>query len=120
MKKIFVVDDERSILEALEFMLLEEGFDVRTASRGSALLDLDNELPDVILLDVLLSGEDGREITRRLKKQERTRNIPIIMISAHPNAQQSVRDCGADDFLPKPFDIDDLLDKVKQHSNQVN
>lgn len=120
MKKIFVVDDERSILEALEFMLLEEGFDVKTASRGSVLLNLDTELPDVILLDVLLSGEDGREIARRLKRQERTRHIPIIMISAHPNAQQSVRECGADDFLPKPFDMDELLHILKKHSKTLN
>jgi DNA-binding response OmpR family regulator len=109
MKKIFVVDDERSILEALEFMLQEEGYDVRTASRGTSLLQLTENLPDVIVLDVLLSGEDGREIARQLKSQEKTKNIPIIMISAHPNVERTVRDCGADAFLPKPFDIEELL-----------
>lgn len=117
MKTVFVVDDERSILEALEFMLLEEGYHVKTASKGSVLLRLDGELPDVILLDVLLSGEDGRDIARRLKKQERTKHIPIIMISAHPSADVTVRECGADAFLPKPFDINDLLQIVKKHSN---
>lgn len=116
-RKIFVVDDERSILEALEFMLLEEGYDVKTASKGNALLRLDSDLPDVILLDVLLSGEDGREIAWKLKHQDKTKNIPIIMISAHPNAETSIRECGADDFLPKPFDIDDLLHIVEKHSN---
>jgi DNA-binding response OmpR family regulator len=120
MKTVYVVDDERSILEALEFMLLEEGYSVKTFSRGTALLDIHGELPDVILLDVLLSGEDGREIARRLKSQEKTRHIPIIMISAHPNAAVTVRECGADAFLPKPFDVNDLLQIVARHSNQVN
>lgn len=120
LKKVFVVDDEKSILEALEYMLLEEGYLVKTASHGSALLRMDKELPDVILLDMLLSGEDGRDITRKLKREEKTRNIPVIMISAHPNAQKSVRECGADDFLPKPFDIDELLQVVDKYSHHIN
>lgn len=115
MKKVFVVDDERSILEALEYMLIDEGYSVKTASRGTELLKLNNDLPDVIVLDVLLSGEDGREIARKLKNQERTKNIPIVMISAHPNAQFTIKDCGADDFLPKPFDIQELLNKVEKY-----
>lgn len=118
-KKIFVVDDERSILEALEFMLIEEGYDVKTASKGNALLRLNGDLPDLILLDVLLSGEDGRDIARQLKKEENTKHIPIIMISAHPNAASTIRECGADDFLPKPFDIDDLLRIVEKHSRKM-
>lgn len=115
MKKVYVVDDERGILEALEFMLQEEGYAVRTSSSGSALLRLDGDLPDLIVLDVLLSGEDGREIARKLKSQDKTKKIPIIMISAHPNAAFTVRDCGADDFLPKPFEIQELLDKVEKY-----
>ncbi len=118
MKKVFVVDDERSILEALEFMLQEEGYDVRTASRGTALLQLNGDLPDVIVLDVLLSGEDGREIAKRLKSQEKTKNIPIIMISAHPNAERTIKECGADAFLPKPFDIEELLHIVDSSCNK--
>lgn len=115
MKKIFVVDDERSILDALEFMLQEEGYEVRTSSKGTTLLQLNGDLPDIIVLDVLLSGEDGREIARKLKSQEKTKNIPIIMISAHPNAERTVKECGADAFLPKPFDIDELLQTVESH-----
>lgn len=117
MKKIFVVDDEKSILEALEFMLLEEGYEVKTASRGSVLLRLDGDLPDLIVLDVLLSGEDGREIARELKKKDKTKNIPIIMISAHPNADRTIKECGADEFLPKPFDIESFLNMVEKYSS---
>lgn len=117
MKKVFVVDDEKSILEALEFILLEEGYDVRTASRGSVLLRLNGDLPDLIVLDVLLSGEDGREIARELKKNNKTKNIPIIMISAHPNAERTIKECGADEFLPKPFDIESFLKIVEKYSS---
>jgi DNA-binding response OmpR family regulator len=115
MKKIFVVDDERSILEAVEIMLVEEGYDVKTSSRGSSLLNLDHDLPDVIVLDVLLSGEDGRDIARKLKAQERTKNIPIVMISAHPSAQYAIKECGAEAFLPKPFDIQELLNVIEKY-----
>lgn len=117
MKKVFVVDDEKSILEALEFILLEEGYDVRTASRGSVLLRLNGDLPDLIVLDVLLSGEDGREIARELKKNNKTKNIPIIMISAHPNVERTIIECGADEFLPKPFDIESFLKIVEKYSS---
>lgn len=120
MKKIFVVDDERSILEALEFMLIAEGYDVRTTSKGSDLLKLNQNLPDVILLDLLLSGEDGRQICRKLKARDITRNIPIVMISAHPNASVSVKECGADDFLSKPFDIKDLLSVINKYCNSTS
>ena len=120
MKKIFVVDDERSILEAIEFMLVEEGYMVKTSVKGSDLLRLNGDLPDIIILDVLLSGEDGREIARKLKMQNKTKNIPIVMVSAHPNAKESVVACGADVFIPKPFDIDDLLNTIKKYSNIRN
>lgn len=120
MKKIFVVDDEKSILEALEFMLTEEGYKVNTSLKGSDLLKLNGDLPDVIILDVLLSGEDGREIARKLKLQSKTRNIPIVMVSAHPNARESVAACGADEFIPKPFDIEDLLNTVERHCRTSN
>lgn len=119
MKKIFVVDDEKSILDALEFMLTEEGYLVKTSARGSDLLKLNSDLPDVIILDVLLSGEDGREIARKLKLDYHTRDIPIVMISAHPNARESVKACGADEFISKPFDIDGLLSTVEKHCKKV-
>ena len=115
MKKIYVADDERSILDALEFMLVEEGYQVRTSSKGYELLRLKSDLPDLIVLDLLLSGEDGRQICKKLKMQENTRNIPIVMISAHPNVMLSVKECGADDFIPKPFDMHELLTVVSKY-----
>ena len=117
-KKILVVDDDPDILDALRFLLEDAGYEVKTTEKGEYaenLPDTNGGLPDVIILDVLLSGKDGRLICQKLKSQEDTKLIPIIMISAHPNAKQSVKAVGADDFLAKPFDMDELLAKIAQH-----
>ncbi|GCE28948.1 hypothetical protein KDA_44320 [Dictyobacter alpinus] len=115
-KKVIVVDDESDILEAIQVMLEDAGYSVLTRERGEDLEQLvESTLPDLILLDMLLSGEDGREITMCLRNQEETKAIPIIMMSAHPSAAQAARDCGASDFIAKPFDLDDLLEKIAQN-----
>ena len=117
-KKILVVDDDPDILDALRFMLEDSGYEVKTTEKGEYaenLHDTNGGLPDVIILDVLLSGKDGRLICQKLKSQEETKRIPIIMISAHPNAKQSVSAVGADDFMAKPFDMDELLATIAKY-----
>ena len=115
-KKILVVDDEPDILEFLQVILEEEGYAVVTSDKGEFLEQLHNGgLPHLILLDVLLSGKDGREIVKYLKNQQETKHIPVIMFSAHPSAEETARRAGADDFLAKPFNIDALLDKITHH-----
>ena len=114
---ILVVDDDPGILDALRFLFEEEGYQVQTSEKGDyaeSLRDITGGLPDLIILDVLLSGKDGRTICRSLKEQDETNHIPIIMISAHPDAERSVKDVGADAFVAKPFSIDDFLDLVNQ------
>lgn len=115
-KKLLVVDDEQDILEFLKVILEEEGYIVVTTDKDDYLEQLNNDiLPDLILLDMLLSGKDGREIVKYLKMQEKTKHIPVIMFSAHPSAQEITRQAGADDFVAKPFEIDQLLNKIAQH-----
>ena len=112
-KKILVVDDEPDILEFLQIIFEDAGFLVVTTDKGEYLEKLNHgALPDLVLLDMLLSGKDGREIVRHLKSQEKTKHIPVIMFSAHPSARQTALAAGADDFLEKPFDIDTLLNKI--------
>lgn len=111
--KILVVDDEPDILEFLQVILEEEGYAVIPTDKGEYVEALRNGgLPDLILLDVLLSGKDGREIVKQLKSQEKTKHIPVIMFSAHPSAEKTAREAGADDFIAKPFEIDQLLVKI--------
>lgn len=115
-RRILVVDDEPDILEFLQVILEEEGYAVVTSDKGEYLEQLHNGgLPHLILLDVLLSGKDGREIVKYLKNQQETKHIPVIMFSAHPSAEETARQAGADDFLAKPFNIDVMLEKISHY-----
>lgn len=112
---ILVVDDDPGILDALRFLFEDEGYRVQTSEKGDyaeSLRDGNGDLPDLIVLDVLLSGKDGRTICRKLKSQDETCRIPVVMVSAHPDAERSVKEVGADAFVAKPFSIDDLLATV--------
>lgn len=115
MSQILLVDDDPDILDALQFVLEDTGYPVKTTQYGeyAEKLTEKKDLPTLIILDVLLSGKDGRDICLKLKKNKRTKHIPIIMISAHPNIKETVFNAGADAFLPKPFDITELLQTVK-------
>jgi len=115
-KKILLVDDEPDIVEFLQELLEEEGYTVAITDKAEYLEKLHHGgSPDLILIDVLLSGKDGREIVKHLKSQEETRHIPVIMFSAHPGAEKTARAAGADDFVAKPFEIDEVLAKIAKH-----
>lgn len=114
-KKILVVDDDEAILDVVQIVLEEENYLVQTSLNGTCFRELKNDLPDLILLDVLLSGEDGRELCQQLKGNEKTRHIPVILFSAHVNARHAAASSGANDFLAKPFHMDALTDMMKRH-----
>jgi len=117
-KKVLVVDDDISILDAISLILEDNDYDVQTAFKGDeAYLKASDFKPNVIILDVLLSGKDGREICKNLKSDEKTKKIPVIMVSAHPGARESTSEVGADYFLSKPFMPDDLLNAVSKFAN---
>ncbi|MBA2394435.1 MAG: response regulator transcription factor [Ktedonobacteraceae bacterium] len=112
-KKVVLVDDDLDILEAIQAMLEDEGYIVITTDRGEDIEEiLRLEHPDLIVLDMLLSGKDGREIAKHLKSQESTRHIPILMLSAHPRAAKEAQGFAINGFLAKPFEMDELLAKV--------
>jgi len=114
MNKILIVDDNAGILDVLQLLFSSEGFDVKCiadpAKTDASVLEYK---PDLILLDVQLGTYDGRDICKELKHNENTRHIPIIMMSASHNLH-SMREkhCDADDFIAKPFDIDEISTKV--------
>lgn len=113
-KKIVIFDDDKDILTALESVLDFVDWDLVTFSSGQdAIQVISKEKPDLILMDVLLDGFDGREICRSIKENTDLRHIPIILISGQHNAEAAQQQSfGPNDFLPKPFDIGDLIDKV--------
>ncbi|HEV2656188.1 MAG TPA: response regulator [Ktedonobacteraceae bacterium] len=113
---ILVVDDEPDILEFLQELLELEGYSVTITKKSDYLETLSNgDLPDLVLLDVFLSGKDGRDIVKHLKSQQKTWHIPVIMFSAHPGAEETALAAGADDFIAKPFEIDELLAKIARY-----
>ncbi|MGV8879747.1 MAG: response regulator [Sphingobacteriaceae bacterium] len=114
-KRIIIADDDPGILDAIGLMLEYEGYDVSTTLNGATLLEMKTGFPDLILLDIWMSGTDGMEICKQLKQNEITRNIPIVMISASHDIKNAAMKAGADDFLAKPFDIDDLLTKIGEY-----
>src|ERR1051326_6707342 len=107
-KRILVVDDSEAILDVMTLALEAEGYEVTGSPTGACFQHMGNDLPDLILLDVLLSGEDGGEICQRLKSDERTRHVPLILISAHAGLPETAAQCGADGFLVKPFHLHEL------------
>lgn len=110
-----IADDDAGIVDFLSILLEYEGYEVSSTLNGSTLLELENEFPDIILLDIWMSGVDGRDVCKHLKQKEHTKKIPIIMISASNDIERSALDAGADDFLAKPFDMNDLLEKIEKN-----
>ena len=114
-KRILAVDDDNDILDVIRIILEEEGYEVVTLANGKHVFDVVKEnAPDLILLDVMLGGLDGRDICRALKEDDNYKTIPVVMISASHNLNNLLLMPGApDNFLAKPFDIDHLLEMVK-------
>lgn len=114
-KKILVADDDPAIVDSLQLMLETMGYEVETTVNGETVKDLRKEFPDLLLLDIWMSGQDGRDICKYLKGKDDTRHIPIIMISANKDTAKIAREAGADDFVAKPFEMDELLSKVAKY-----
>ena len=114
--KILVVDDEDRNLRLMELLLTSFGYDVLTASNGEEALEKVHDIPpDVILLDAMMPKIDGFEVAKRLKKEEETRIIPIVMVTALNEVEDRVKalEAGADDFLNKPVDKTELRARVQ-------
>ncbi len=112
-KKILIVDDDHDILESIKDLLEMENYEVITTEKGEETVSIATRVkPLVILLDLLLSGQDGATICTALKATKETRRIPVIIMSAHPTAKMQAIAAGANDFVAKPFDADDLLGKI--------
>ena len=117
MGRILVVDDDRDILELVDLLLTIKGFTVRSISKAERIVDeIKSFGPDLILLDVNLSGYDGRKICKELKAAGSAfKDIPVILFSAMHDLKFQSLECDASDFVQKPFDTTTLLEKIKKH-----
>ena len=116
-KKILVVDDEPIIVKVLESRLKSNGYEVVVAQDGQeAINKARSENPDLIILDVMLPKIDGFRVCRLLKFDDNFKHIPILMLTARiqESDQSTGKECGADAYLPKPFDPPILLAKIKE------
>lgn len=112
-KKIVVVDDNIDILDVLDLALGEAGYDITTISKADKALAIIKKIkPNMVILDVLMSGKDGRILCGELKSDPETHEIPVLMTSAYPNAASTVKDYGADGYISKPFGLEELLQQV--------
>ena len=112
---IYCVEDERNIRELLVYTLETTGFEAEGFETGAELdTAMKKNLPELILLDIMLPGEDGYNILKRLKSDTRTRDIPVIMVTAKEAEFDKVKglESGADDYITKPFDIQEVLARV--------
>ncbi|MEK7375589.1 MAG: response regulator, partial [Candidatus Margulisiibacteriota bacterium] len=125
MKKILIIDDEKDIAETIGYNLKKEGFGHILAHDGeSGFASAKENLPDLILLDLMLPGIDGMEVFNLLKRNEATCDIPVIMLTAKGEETDKVvgLELGADDYVTKPFGMKELLARIKstlkRHSNK--
>lgn len=113
MKRLILVDDDPAILDVFGLIFTNPDYDVVVCRDAGHVLDLQTDFPDLILLDKQLSGSDGLEVCRKLKKNSLTKDIPVIMISATPGIQRLAIEAGAVAGIEKPFSIKDLRLLVK-------
>jgi len=113
MKIIVLVEDDPAIRDAMHFILSEAEYRLIVYSSAEEVLS-ENIVPDIFLVDKQLSGANGLALCRRLKRTEKTKNIPVIMLSASPNIKQLAQKAGADDAIEKPFTPKQLQEKISQ------
>lgn len=111
-KKILIADDDPATIDVLTMMLLEGGYEVYASGNAATITDIDRIHPDLILLDILMSGVNGGEICKELKNRPSTKHIPVIMISASNEANEIALRAHADDLIIKPFEMYTVLHKV--------
>lgn len=113
---IYYAEDDKGIRDLVIYTLKNTGFEARGFEDGRALLAaLSESLPELILLDIMMPGEDGIEVLKKLRINPATRNIPVIMVTAKNTEYDKIigLDCGADDYISKPFGIMEMISRIK-------
>ena len=121
-KKVLVIEDDKDIRDTIVYVLEEQGYDVTSSEDAKILKSLDRIKPDLILLDNWLtewkSDANGQQISRQLKSDAATKHIPIVMISAVSNIQEIAEAAHADDYLKKPFNLDEIVAIAKKFTDK--
>lgn len=119
-KKILLLDDNKDLLLIMQIILKGQGYDVvQSCCVEEAAQKIRVHRPSLILMDVFIKEQDGREFCSQLKSGTNTNNIKVVMMSGIESDNDLLYQIGADDFIQKPFDYNDLLDKVQRQMTQV-
>lgn len=114
MKKIFIVEDDPGIRELLDFLLTSHGYEIYTFPTAREFTrTISNEDPDLILMDVMLPDGNGQDLCRILANDPEKNQIPVVLMSAHASIDLAIEG-NAKDFIPKPFDIDNLIKRIEK------
>ncbi|MDG4720853.1 MULTISPECIES: response regulator transcription factor [Thalassospira] len=114
--KVLIAEDEETIVESLSFLMEKEGYDVSVATDGqTAISMIARDVPDMVLLDVMMPGCDGFEVVRAMRGNATTRLIPIMMLTAKTREvdRRKGLELGVDDFVTKPFSTRDVVSRVR-------
>jgi DNA-binding response OmpR family regulator len=112
-KRILILDDNQDILDVVEETLIYEQFEVFGTTKAADIIPLIEQLkPDLVILDYRVAGTNGGEVCRKIKSDQRFDNIPVIIFSAYINSRNELSNYGCDAVINKPFDIDELVEKV--------
>ena len=111
MKQITILEDDSDIREICTFLFIQEGYLVNGFRDITSFINAGTK-PDIFLLDIMLPDGDGRTVCNDLKSDARYLKIPVVMMSAHQDRNSVMKGCAADDFVEKPFDIDNLLKRI--------
>jgi two-component system phosphate regulon response regulator PhoB len=113
-KKVLIIENDREIRDIISFILEEEGFSTLSIAEPESLEHLLPFKPDVILIDEFINREPGHRLCRKIKQVDELKKIPVIIISTAHNIELIARECQANDYVTKPFDIHEMVEKVVQ------
>lgn len=120
-KKIWIVEDDEGISEVTSLILQEKGYQASSIFSEEELFQmLEESEPDLILLDIFLYNANGADIAKKLKSNDETKNIPIVMMSADTQIVAKVQESGADDYIKKPFELSDLVRVIEKNIKDKN
>lgn len=115
-KKVVLIQDDEAILDIMDQVLEEEGFDVTASLTTEPMEKLDEIEPDVVIVDDHIKGKKkGSELIKELKSDPETQDVSAVLTSTSPDLPQRAKECKADDYIEKPFDIDHLIEVVKKN-----
>lgn len=115
-KRIFILDDDKDILDSIRMVLECKGYQVYTSAHAENVNSISEKAPDLILIDLWMSGADGSDICRQFKQNIHTRHIPVVVVSASANIKAISEKCGADGYISKPFEINDLIAAIQRYT----